>query len=125
MPSNSTVITSNINQIAKLIDFDENLKFIEIKNKFLKLFCQKFLNKFFILLSKLRIINSIDVELMQYKKFKYEGKKVFKKKGLVPITFIYPRYFQNEFFFKDEIVRNLKFKRSYIECKKVYEKFTR
>ena len=42
LPSNSTVITSNINQIAKLIDFDENLKFIEIKNKFLKLFCQKF-----------------------------------------------------------------------------------
>ena len=82
MPSNSTVITSNINQIAKLIDFDENLKFIEIKNKFLKLFCQKFLNKFFILLSKLRIINSIDVELMQYKKFKYEGKKVFKKKRI-------------------------------------------
>ena len=70
LPNNSIIITCNINEIKKFIDLDKNFKFIEIKNKFLKLFCQKLLNKFFMILSKLRVINSIDTELMQYKKFK-------------------------------------------------------
>ena len=122
LPKNSIIITCNINEIKKFIDLDKNFKFIEIKNKFLKLFCQKFLNKFFMILSKYRIINSIDTELMQYKKFKYEGKKVFNKKGLVPITFIYPRYFQNEFFFRDEVIRNLKFKKGSILSAKKFMK---
>ena len=114
LPKNSVVITSNICEISKFIDFDDGLKFIKLKNRFLKFFCQKFLNKFFIILSKLKIINSIDTELLEYDGFKYEGKKIKKVKGLFPITFIYPRYFQNEFFFKDEIVRNLKFKKDHI-----------
>ena len=122
LPNNSIIITCNINEIKKFIDLDKNFKFIEIKNKFLKLFCQKLLNKFFIILSKLRVINSIDTELMQYKKFKYEGKKVFNKKGLIPITFIYPRYFQNKHFFNEDIANNLNFKRNHLESAKEFFK---
>lgn len=112
--TNPVIINCNICEIEKLIEFDENIKFIKIKNKLLKFICRRFLNKIFTILSKIRVINSIDTELLNYRGYSYEGKKIKKVKGLLPITFIYPRYFQNEFFFKDETVKNLKFKKDHI-----------
>jgi len=122
LPKNSVVITSNICEISKFIDLDDKLKFIKLKNRFLKFFCQKFLNKFFIILSKLKIVNSIDTELLEHDGFKYEGKKIVKKKGLLPFTFIFPRYFQNDFFFKKEIIKNLRVKKVHLEKAKNFMK---
>jgi len=40
-----------------------------------------------------------------------EGKKIIKTKGFFSTTYIHPRYFQNRFFFKSNVVNNLRIKK--------------
>ena len=109
---NQTVFCTNFIELNKLIDFDNKIKFVIIKNKILVFFIRKILIWFFVLLSKLKIISSINIERKKIYENKLEKKKIIIKNGLSDITFIYPRFFQSEFFFKKlkDVKINIKLK---------------
>ena len=77
-----------------------------------RLIIRKFFIWFFVLLSKFRIISSINVERKRIYENKLEKKKIIFKNGLSNITFIYPRFYQSEFFFKKlkDVKINIKIK---------------
>lgn len=97
-----TICVTNFNELSKLIEFDKDIKFLIIKNKFLIFLLRRLLIWFFIVLSYFRVISSINVERKKLFGNKLEKKKIIKKKGLFNLFFIYPRFFQSEFFFKNK-----------------------
>jgi hypothetical protein len=68
--------------------------------KFLKYLSVKIFNFLFILLSSLRIISSVKTQVKKINKSDCELKELIYIKGFLPITFIYPCFFQSDFFFK-------------------------
>ena len=73
---NRTVFCTNFIELNKLIDFDNKIKFVIIKNKILVFFIRKILIWFFVLLSKLKIISSINIERKKIYENKLEKKKL-------------------------------------------------
>ena len=112
LKKNQTVFCTNFKELNELINFDNKIKFVIIKNKILVFFIRKFFIWFFVLLSKFRIISSINVERKRIYENKLEKKKIIFKNGLSNITFIYPRFYQSEFFFKKlkDVKINIKLK---------------
>ena len=121
---NHTVFCTNFEELNGLIDFDNKIKFVIIKNKILVFLIRKILIWFFVLLSKFKIISSINVERKKVYGTKLEKKKIIFKNGLSNVTFVYPRFFQSEFFFKNlkEFKINIKPKHI-IGAKNFYQKF--
>lgn len=115
VPVNSKIISSNLCELEDLMIINKHLNFVHIRNRIFKFICRKFFNKILILLSRIKIISSIDIELLNYKNYKYEGTKIIKTNGFLPVTFIFPRYFQNEFFFNEKIINSFQFKKKHIE----------
>jgi len=85
---NRTVFCTNFIELNKLIDFDNKIKFVIIKNKILVFFFRKILIWFFVLLSKLKIISSINIERKKIYEKKLEKKKINNKNKLKKIKFI-------------------------------------
>ena len=117
---NRTVFCTNFIELNKLIDFDNKIKFVIIKNKILVFFIRKILIWFFVLLSKLKIISSINVERKKVYGTKLEKKKIIFKNGLSNVTFVYPRFFQSEFFFKNLKEFKINIKPKHIICAKKF-----
>lgn len=111
VPKNSILITTHFVELNKLINLDNNVKIVTIKNKILKFFLNKLINKFLFVLSKIRLLTSINTDLKIIENTPIEGKKIITTKGFFSITYIYPRYFQNKFFFKSIVADNLRIKK--------------
>ena len=122
-PKNSIVITCSFQELSNFIDFNDDIKIFIIKNKIVRYFCIKLANRFLKIFAKLRLISSTDVDYKIYKNTTIEGKKIIKLKGFFPLTYIYPRYFQNEFFFKSKVVNALRVKNLHkIKCQEFIKK---
>ena len=93
------LISTNFKDLDKLITLDKKISLINFENKYLVFLLRRVLIWVFILFTKLRLISSINVSRISLYGNKLEKKKIIIKKGLFNSTFIYPRFFQSEFFF--------------------------
>jgi hypothetical protein len=93
---------------------------INIKNKYLKYLSNRILNLLFIFLSSLRIISSIKPQIKKIYDMDCELRKLIRIKGFLPITFVYPYFFQSDFFYKKEIIKKFKIRNEYISKAKNY-----
>ena len=94
------LISTNFKDLDKLITLDKKISLINFENKYLVFLLRRVLIWVLILFTKLRLISSINVSRISLYGNKLEKKKIITKKGLFNSTFIYPRFFQSEFFFK-------------------------
>ena len=98
---------------------------IKIKNKYLKYLSNKILNLLFIFLSSLRVISSIKPLVKKIYSSDCELKKLIQIKGFLPITFVYPYFFQSDFFYKTKTINKFKIKDEYIlKAKNYISKYT-
>jgi len=93
---------------------------LKIKNKYLKYLSIKIFNLIFIFLSYLRIISSIKPQIKKIYGTNCELKKLIQIKGFLPLTYVYPYFFQSNFFFKKDITNNLKISDDYVQKAKNY-----
>tara|TARA_B110000977_G_scaffold183464_1_gene246127 strand:+ start:769 stop:1695 length:927 start_codon:yes stop_codon:yes gene_type:complete len=102
------LISTNFKDLDKLITLDKKISLINFENKYLVFLLRRVLIWVFILFTKLRLISSINVSRISLYGNKLEKKKIITKKGLFNSTFIYPRFFQSEFFFNIKKKINIK-----------------
>ena len=123
VPKKSIVITCYFEELSNLIDFNDDIKIVVIKNRIARRFCMIIANRFLKIAAKLRLLSSINVDSKIYKNTTIEGKKIIKLKGFFALTYIYPRYFQNEFFFKGKVAKDLRVKNIHkIKCQEFINK---
>jgi hypothetical protein len=108
------LITTNFFPLLNLISIDKNVNILNIKNKYLVFFLRKFFIYFLILSSYLRMINFVCLRTERYKGTVIEKKTLIKKRGLLPITFIFPHFFQNSFFFPELLKNKIRFKKKHV-----------
>jgi len=102
--------------------FKKNYSNLIIKNnfKYLKYLSVKIFNFLFILLSSLRIISSVKPQVKKIYNTVCELQKLIYVNGFLPITFVYPYFFQSDFFFKKKITNNFKINDDHIQKAKNY-----
>ena len=98
----SLIISTNLQEVNNFLIIDKKINLIDIKNKYLIFLFRRIFIWFFVIFSSCKIFSSINVERKNLYGTKIEKKKIVYKKGLLDITFIYPRFFQSEFFFKEK-----------------------
>lgn len=106
------LITSNFKDIKTFLKIDKKIKLINFENKFFVFFLRKIFIFVLYVLSYLKLINSINVPRNKIFETKIEKNSLEFKRGLINITFIFPRFFQSEYFFqkKKKIVIKNQFK---------------
>ena len=108
------LVTTNFFPLLNLISIDKNINILNIKNKYLVFFFRKFFIYLLIFSSYLRIISFISLRTQRYKGTVIEKKNLIKKRGLLPITFIFPHFFQNSFFFSKSLKNKIRFKKKHV-----------
>jgi hypothetical protein len=108
------LVTTNFFPLLNLILTDKNINILNIKNKYLVFFFRKFFIYLLILSSYLRIISFISLRTERYKGTVIEKKNLIKKRGLLPITFIFPHFFQNRIFFSESLKNKIRFKKKHV-----------
>lgn len=111
------LVTTNFTQLKDLINIDNLINF---ENKFLVFIFRKLLIYFFIIFSYLRIFNSINVKKKRVYGTVLEENFLIKKRGLLPIVYIFPCFFQSEFFFGEIKYSQFKFKKKYSLKQKIF-----
>jgi hypothetical protein len=112
------IIVIGFDDLFNIFNINDS-SFVNIKknNKWIRKFSDKILKPFFYKLSKLKVINSIEIEyekiLINYKR---ETTRYSKKNGLFTnITFIKLAYFQSENIFNKKYVKKLKIKNQFLK----------
>ena len=108
------LLTTNFSALIDFIQDDKKIKIISVENKIIVFFLRRifiFILKF---LSLLRLINSILLETDRYKGTVIEGQKIIKRTGILPITFVFPHFFQNKKFHNNKSKNFIKIKKKYI-----------
>jgi hypothetical protein len=111
---NKLLITTNFHQLIKISSIDKNIKLLNFKNKYLVFFLRKIIIYIFIFFSQIKIINSINVKKKRIFGTIREENYIIEKKGIIPITFVYPCFFQSKFFFKNISNSSFRFKKKNI-----------
>ena len=108
------LITTNFAKILKVTKINKAINILNLKNKYLIFFSRRVLIFFFQFLSYIRAIHSINVKKKRiFGTVREESFTIFKK-GIFPITFVYPCFFQSEFFFKKISNKDFFFKKKHI-----------
>lgn len=108
-----TVLAYNFEEFQKMFVSKDNI--INIKSKYLKFIIKKLGLPLFIFLSKIKIISSYKQCKIKYKRYNIYDSKFICSKGILPITFIQPGFFQSEKFFKYKNIESFKIKPQYLK----------
>jgi hypothetical protein len=111
---NELLVTTNFNQLIKISSIDKSIRLLNLKNKYLVFFLRRIFIYILIFFSLIKIINSINVKKKRILGTVREENCIIKKKGILPITFVYPCFFQSKFFFKKIINSDFRFKKEFI-----------
>lgn len=118
------VISSNFEKVFSLFKVRGMDYLVNIENKYFKQISLNVLNPIFKFLSFLRIVSSVKLKTNIFFGSSVETRTIIKIKGILPIIFIYPNFFQDEFFFKKKILNNLKIKKiHFFEARKFLYNF--
>jgi len=105
---NQKIISFSFIEFFILFKNTPNNLIVKIYNKYLKYLSVKIFNLLFISLSVLRIISSVKPKIKKIYKTECEERKFIKTRGFFPITFVYPYFFQSDFFYKKKLLIILK-----------------
>jgi hypothetical protein len=107
------VICSNFSELENFIDLRKDKYLIYFNNRLIKLILRRFFFYILKFLSEINVIYSIKTYSKKMLGTSIEYNNIISTKGFVPITFIYPCYFQNEKFFNSKISNILKINKKY------------
>ena len=71
-------------------------------------------------MSFIRLISSISLDTHKFKGTTIENDKIKKKSGIIPLTFIYPHFFQNKKFHNLNNRKKIKIKKKYLIRAKIF-----
>jgi hypothetical protein len=105
------IFTNNFSELLELFDIQDNI--INIRNKHLVFITKKILVVFLKKLARLRVISYCQANKEKINNLTREKDSYKFLRGLFPIIFIFPGYFQSENFFDKKNLANLKIKSKY------------
>ena len=114
------LFTTNFFPLQEFIENDKKLKIYSLENRVVVFFFRRifiFILKF---MSFIRLINSISLDTHKYKGTTIESDKIKKKSGIIPLTFIYPHFFQNKKFHNLNNRKKIKIKKKYLNRAKIF-----
>ena len=108
-----TIVSYGFEDILELFDTIPNL--INIQNRNLKFLIRKFALPSLDFIAQIKLITSYKIDACNENGFIVPDISYTKRKGLLPLIYIYPCFAQSEIFFKQIRIKNLVIKKSYLE----------
>ena len=109
------LLTTNFSALIEFIEKDNKIKIFNLKNRSLIFFFRRVFIYILKLFSFVRLINSVQLKTQRYKGTIIESESIIIKKGIFPITFIYPHFFQNCKFHLKKNKNNIRIKKKYLK----------
>ncbi len=114
------LFTTNFFPLLEFLERDKKLKIYCLENRILVFFFRRFFIFILKFMSFIRLINSVSLDTYRYKGTIIESDKINKRSGIIPITFIYPHFFQNKKFHKSNNKNKIMIKRKHINRAKKF-----
>ena len=114
------LFTTNFFPLLEFLEKDKKLKIYSLENRVLVFFLRRFLIFILKFMSFIRLINSVSLDTYRYKGTIIERDKINKKSGIIPITFIYPHFFQNKKFHNSNNKKKIMIKKKHISRAKKF-----
>lgn len=109
------LLTTNFSALIEFIEKDNKIKIFNLKNRSLIFFFRRIFIYILKLFSFVRLINSVQLKTQRYMGTIIESENIIIKKGIFPITFIFPHFFQNCKFHLKKNKNKIRIKKKYLK----------
>lgn len=114
------LVTFNFKKFNELFDHDDRI--LDIDNKYVYFIARVIFRRVFELLSCIKLISSVRANRVIVNNYSVEGDSYKFYPGLLPVTYVYPGFFQSEKFFDKRKLLSLTVKEEYIKkAKKIID----
>lgn len=109
------LLTTNFSALIEFIEKDNKIKILSFRNRLIVFFFRRIFIYVLKIFSHARLINSVKLKTYRYKGTLIESEKIITKKGIFPITFIFPHFFQNSKFHFNKNKKIIKIQEKYLK----------
>jgi len=109
---NEFIITNNFKEFKTVFNGYGNI--LNIQNKYITPLIKKLCLPILVFLSENKVISSVKVDYIKHRDLKMENNTYQYVKGFLPVTYIYPGFFQSEQFFSNQSLDHLRINQSFI-----------